>query len=330
MPQGLAPDSPADPPFHPVADIFPLMAEHELAELAEDIREHGQREPIYLHEGQIVDGRNRYLACRRAEVPPEFQEWDGGDGSLVSFVVSMNLRRRHLNESQRQVVAAKIATLAKGQRPRRLADVPTQAEAATLLNVGERGVRRARVVLGHAVPALREAVERGEIGLTAAAVVAGLPEKQQAEIIAEGPKAVQREAKMRRERSPKERQLAPRPASDAMEIAGMAIGQLERIRDNDPARLAALRRIGSWVGEQLSRKPWWLSQFLAELRDGGRRERAAELAGVSLECVANHEARDPEIASATAGARADWLAGEKRRRRAAARRARAGLVARAS
>jgi hypothetical protein len=43
-------------------------------------------------------------------VGAEFREWDG-EGSPVAFVVSLNLHRRPLNESQRATGAAKIANL---------------------------------------------------------------------------------------------------------------------------------------------------------------------------------------------------------------------------
>lgn len=84
---------------HPVADLFPLLPADELAALAEDIKANGQREPIWLHDGKIVDGRNRYAACRQAGVEPQFREWDG-NGSLVGFVVSLNLHRRHLSATR--------------------------------------------------------------------------------------------------------------------------------------------------------------------------------------------------------------------------------------
>src|ERR1041385_5743384 len=94
--------------FHPIASLFPMMDDDELAELADDIRDQGQREPIILHEGKILDGRNRYLACERAAVEPIVENFSGDDP--LAFVVSLNLIRRHLSESQRAMVAAKIAT----------------------------------------------------------------------------------------------------------------------------------------------------------------------------------------------------------------------------
>lgn len=54
--------------FHPFANIFPLSEGEELRALAESIRASGVREPITLHEGLILDGRNRYRAARIANL----------------------------------------------------------------------------------------------------------------------------------------------------------------------------------------------------------------------------------------------------------------------
>ena len=54
--------------------------------------------------------RNRYLACQRAGVGPRFTEWDGV-GTPTAFVISKNLTRRHLNTSQRAMIAAKLAKM---------------------------------------------------------------------------------------------------------------------------------------------------------------------------------------------------------------------------
>jgi hypothetical protein len=81
--------------------------------------------------------RNRYRACIEAGIEPIFKDHDGADP--LAYVISLNLRRRHLDESQRAMVAARIATLQDGQRQAgQLAEVPTQEEAARMLGVGER------------------------------------------------------------------------------------------------------------------------------------------------------------------------------------------------
>lgn len=90
---------------HPAAELFPLISDEELRELADDIRAHGLLEPIIRTDGLILDGRNRLRACELAGVEPQFVEWDGRGGSAVTFVLSENLRRRHLSASQRAVIA---------------------------------------------------------------------------------------------------------------------------------------------------------------------------------------------------------------------------------
>src|SRR3954468_1262428 len=128
---------------HPVADIWPLLPEAELAALAEDIRENGLRYPIWRHrDGRIVDGRNRWLACRRVGVACPHETYRGADGvELVAFVVGLNERRRHLTESQRAAVAAELPARGRG-RPSAAEKAHgcafSDAEAAGLLGVSER------------------------------------------------------------------------------------------------------------------------------------------------------------------------------------------------
>jgi len=89
------------------------------------------------------------------------------------IVVSLNLRRRHLDESQRAMVAAKLATLQEG-RPKLTASIEavSQHDAASMLNVGRSSVQRGRDVLDGGVPELQQAVERGQVSVSAAADVA--------------------------------------------------------------------------------------------------------------------------------------------------------------
>ena len=94
--------------FHEVANIFPMMQGEEFDALKADIDTNGLREPIWLHQdGRIIDGRNRYLACCDLGIEPQYRTWNG-IGSLVAFVVSLNLHRRHLTPMQRAGVAVDI------------------------------------------------------------------------------------------------------------------------------------------------------------------------------------------------------------------------------
>ncbi len=151
---------------HPLAEIFPPMADEAFAALVADIRENGLREAIVVHDGLILDGRNRYRACTEVGIEPITKPWDQR-GTLLSFVVSKNLHRRHLNDTQRAVVASKIAMLGKGGSHGNqyasanppiggLAEsVPKQDVTAKLLNVNVRSMQRANVVRDHGSPELQ-------------------------------------------------------------------------------------------------------------------------------------------------------------------------------
>ena len=138
--------------FHPLADIFPLVEGAEFNELVADIREHGLHEPIVVYDDKILDGRKRLRACEAAGIEPSFTVYTGDDP--ISYVVSLNLRRRHLSESQRAMVAAKLATLKLGDN-QHSEGLPI-GRSSELLNVGERSVARAREVQEHGAPELSQ------------------------------------------------------------------------------------------------------------------------------------------------------------------------------
>lgn len=94
--------------FHNVANIFPMMTQQEMESLKEDISKNGLREPIYLHDGKIIDGRNRFIACLEIGIKPIFRNYEGPENELIDFVISLNLHRRHLNTSQKACLAVEI------------------------------------------------------------------------------------------------------------------------------------------------------------------------------------------------------------------------------
>jgi len=151
--------------FHEIADIFPMMGESEFDQLKADIAINGLLEPVWTYEGTILDGRNRYLACMDLGIEPRCQEYTGDDPQ--SFVISKNLHRRHLNETQRGLVAEAIANMNLGdnQHTTGSANLPThtsQAKAAKQLNVSERTVRTIKEVKRKA-PELMEKMQLGEM-----------------------------------------------------------------------------------------------------------------------------------------------------------------------
>lgn len=98
---------------HPAAEIFPLLADDELRDLADDIKANGLLEPIWLHDGAILDGRNRWAACQMVGVEPRTRNYTGDDP--VGFAVSLNLKRRHLTTGQKAFVALEVLPLYREQ-----------------------------------------------------------------------------------------------------------------------------------------------------------------------------------------------------------------------
>jgi hypothetical protein len=180
---GIEWDPLVDVEVHPAAELFPLLHGVEFNLFIEDIRENGLREPIvFTPDGRLLDGRNRYRACKTiTDVEParrteRSEPW--------SYVISTNVHRRHLSESQRAMIAARIAERRNGQRrgnqyskdqvealPAGKASTegtPTNQQAQDMLNISQGSISRAKRVIKHGTSALRQAVEAGKVSVTTA------------------------------------------------------------------------------------------------------------------------------------------------------------------
>lgn len=238
---------------HPAADVFPMLEGADLDALAADIKAHGLDCPVVLLDGVVIDGRNRLTACLRSGVEPRFTAYDGPP-DVVRWVVSQNLHRRHLNESQRAMAASAIAKL-PAHRPSNadngstaIAVLPptvSQDAAAEMLNVSVDSVQRARAVTERGTPELADAVRSGKVAVSTAATVARhVPREEQRRIVLDGPDAVLAKAKeIRAERTAAARAAGERPTDDdswstpdhIIEAARAALGTI----DLDPATNAA-------------------------------------------------------------------------------------------
>jgi hypothetical protein len=140
---------------HPVADLFPMMSEAELADLAADIKANGQIQPIIYalidDEDVLVDGRNRERACEIAGVEPWREKLNGQDP--VAYILSSN-DRRDLTQGQRAIVAA----MANSYKLYEFGDIEKLGRA---LKVPRPRVAEAIVIVKHA-PDLADQVRRGD------------------------------------------------------------------------------------------------------------------------------------------------------------------------
>jgi hypothetical protein len=220
--------------YHEIANAFPLMKGSQFDDLVADIRANGLRIPITTFEGKVLDGRNRQRACLLAGVTPVYVPLPA-NCPPVDFVISGNLNRRHLIESQRSMIAAKLATMVKGgggvQSVANGSRDPlvSQADAAKKLDVSVESVKRAKVVKDKGAPETIAAVETGQLAVKPAAKIAREPkEKQPALVKAAGERSsrkspkteVQRKAdKYLREQKADELQLFARTLVEKFEGA---------------------------------------------------------------------------------------------------------------
>jgi hypothetical protein len=119
------PDSPAPKgwratlPIHPAAELFPLMSPAELKDLAEDIKKSGvlANNVVVWRENsdsprQLLDGRNRLDAIEIAEEGPidpmDYAEELNSSVDPYAYVISANIKRRHLTAKQKRELIKKL------------------------------------------------------------------------------------------------------------------------------------------------------------------------------------------------------------------------------
>lgn len=199
-------------PVHPAAELFPMMDAEALQALADDIREHGQREPVILYHGAVLDGRNRLLACELAGVEPRFVTVESEEVvDPIAFVLSLNRHRRHMSPAQVAVLIVDVSDMyavlaaerarvgnAKGGSAERKSGIdPIPDLPAPKRNPDGRALVQAAKELGGGIssasimcsvkrdaPEVFAAVKSGAIErVTDAKRIAAMPEAQRAEVL---------------------------------------------------------------------------------------------------------------------------------------------------
>ena len=254
--------------YHPAADIFPLDEEH-IPELAEDIKKQGLLCPIETLDGKIIDGRRRFLACKKAKVEPQFVNVKSLVEDPIAYVLSLNLERRHLSVSQRAMVGNRARAMYEEQAKERqkehggtapgksktLVKKSTQVsgksrdQAGAAVGVSGFSIDRARTVQEKGIPEVAQAVEADRISVNRDAEIAKLPTEEQ-------PAALQ-EALQPRSASPRPKKRNEEPEGDEPEpgklrgkgifIANEAIDCLKRIPKNDALRKRGFQLVTDWI-----------------------------------------------------------------------------------
>jgi hypothetical protein len=210
----------AKPAVHPVADLFPMLADDELAELAEDIKQRGLLHPIVLDgEGRILDGRNRQAACELAGVEPSTVVYDGDDPD--GYALAVNIARRHMTKGQ-------LAMLIVDAKPELFRD---ETVSANTLMIGKATISKARLVKQYA-------------SALVAPVISGADQLERAYKFAQDEKAKSEgtDAQLARLRA-EDPELAAKVVEGELTLTGAWAERKERValerRDKEAARRAA-------------------------------------------------------------------------------------------
>jgi len=178
--------------FHPLANLFPLIEGADFDRLVEDVRANGLIEPIVMLDDKILDGRNRYRAwmagsdMASGSQQATFRTFDPDtEGDPLTWVLSKNLHRRHLNDGQRAAVAAEIEGYRHGgKRGGQDANVQLDRQAASdLMSISPRSTATAAKVKREGTPELFAAVKRGEVAPSVAVKLLTLSPGQQLETL---------------------------------------------------------------------------------------------------------------------------------------------------
>jgi len=182
---------------HPLSKVFPDMPEDEQSALTEDMKIHGQRQPIILKDEMVIDGWHRYVGLLVLNIEPKTANLPD-DVDPVAYVLSANIHRRHLDATQRAAAVTRCAAWAQSGEnqhtrggaatspPADGAAVPlTNAEMAEVARVSVRTIQQCKAATA---AGLGDALRDGIVTAERAAEIAKLPEPDRAAALA-APKA---------------------------------------------------------------------------------------------------------------------------------------------
>lgn len=222
---------------HPLSAAFPSMSADDFQALKDDVEQHGQREPIVVFEGMVLDGWHRYRACVDLGIKPHTMSFPAEDDP-VALVKGANLHRRHLTASQRAAAVVACSAWVPAGRPKKGAPgapFSTKAELAKEAHVSERTIAQAKVA--HKA-GLTDAVKSGALTVKEAAQVAsGKPAK----VLPPGPAPAPRGQTLPPDDGPSAEEIAAsaRAADDELkELRAIALAD-----DKVAASLATVKRL---------------------------------------------------------------------------------------
>jgi len=235
--------------YHPFSEAFRLLEGAELDAIIASLKNH-HSVVVVIYQGMILDGRNRYRACLKAGVEPQWLRFDGDDVAAREFVRVQNMLRRHDNEYERAKAARALMTTTWGG-DRRSAGIKlsnddlNQKEAAAACGTTVTAMARVgRIEKAHLM--IQRAAEMEIVTISKADTLARKSEEdQQVEVDKWIADAVRHKGYTpeQRERWAQRRKLAPKPK-----------------REIDPKRQSKLMtaiKLASWEIREFAFKALW-------------------------------------------------------------------------
>ena len=265
MPEGVE--------FHEAANIFPMMTDEEAHGLLTDIKKNGLQEPVKFFEGKILDGRNRYLALLKLGIDDyEYVELADDDvDNPVNYVLSANLHRRQLTQSQRAMIGAKSkkyyedkakerqqehGKTAPGRKKNTSDDAGISVSGTSrdaigvAVGVDGKQVDQAKKILANGTPELIAATEAGKLRTETAKNTLMLSANEQRKVAASKNPQKTAQAAIRKHKEEKETLLVKaevKVKGVGTTLAREAIDKLKRIPKNDLLRKRGFQIVTDWI-----------------------------------------------------------------------------------
>ena len=131
--------------FHDIANIYPLAKEEEFELLKESIKERGQLSPIIIFNKKIIDGRNRYLACKDLGIEPTIEIFTGTEDEALEYAIELNSGRRHMAKSQSALMSADYVLKSRTGSGKKV----SVASASKMFLVSEKYITRAIAIMSN-------------------------------------------------------------------------------------------------------------------------------------------------------------------------------------
>ena len=163
---------------------YPEMQEKFFNNLKNDIEVNGYDKsfPIYLYEDKIIDGWNRYRACKELNIEPIYKKFIGNDMEVISFILRTN-NRRDLTPYQRSNIALEYEDYFKekakenlklsggrGVKGCQISDkvIDTKKELAKIAKVSHDTIAKVKKINDKAPEETKEKLRTGEVSINAA------------------------------------------------------------------------------------------------------------------------------------------------------------------